>query len=106
MAIVKFISDQDCQLFIDTKFVDTIHVDQIKKIDLDVGSYFIEIKSIDNNTLKKYVLDIYANQNQIVHQITLSNHSIDDIIDKIKQDPTVIYHNNRLRFEIIDCDLN
>ena len=58
MAIVKFISESDCQLFIDMEYVCDIYANKMHKISLDAGSYLVEAKDIHGNTLNKYELKI------------------------------------------------
>lgn len=100
MATVKFISEQDCQLFIDTVFAVSLRANQLKRINLQTGSYFIEVKSADNNTLSQYVLDIDEYQTQIVHQIPAQDYNIKLALDKIKEDPSVQFFNNRMKFQL------
>lgn len=47
MAIVKFISDESCQILIDMELVGEVNANSILKVKLDAGSYLVEIK--DNN---------------------------------------------------------
>lgn len=42
MVIVKFLSESDCDLYIDTEFFCAVSANLIRKIELEVGSYLIE----------------------------------------------------------------
>ena len=44
MAIVKFITDKNCQLFIDMELVGDVFTGKMLKISLDAGSYLVEGK--------------------------------------------------------------
>ena len=52
MVIVKFISDKDCQLFIDMELVGEVHADNMLKVTLEAGSYLVEAKTTDGKCLK------------------------------------------------------
>ena len=56
MAIVKFVSDKTCQIFIDKEFAGKVNKDSILKLTLEPGGYLIEIKDKDEHIHKKYNL--------------------------------------------------
>lgn len=99
MATIKFISEQECYLYIDTECMGILEVSKLKKLELEVGSYLIEVKDMHGKTIKKYTLDVEEKQNQILQLISLETENIVDILDKIKNDPTVRFFNQRRTFK-------
>ena len=49
MAIVKFISNQDCHIFIDKENVGKVTTDSLLKVALEIGGYLIEVKDDEGN---------------------------------------------------------
>ncbi len=95
MAIVKFISESDCQLFIDMEYVCDIYANKMHKISLDAGSYLVEAKDIHGNTLNKYELKISQSDTQVLQSISDKKSCIDDSIQKMKNDSSLRFYNQR-----------
>jgi len=93
MAVVKFISENDCRLFVDTDYVGDIHTDSMLRTTLETGSYLVEIKDLDGALLKKYELKISPEDAQVLQNITFDTTSIEDSIDKLKNDSTIRFYN-------------
>lgn len=98
MAIVKFISDKECQIFIDKEYVGEVTNDYILKQTLEPGGYLIEVKDEDANLLKKYNLEIKATDNQVLQDVSDGDSSLDGVIDQLKNDPSLEFHCNRASF--------
>ena len=58
MATVKFITDKNCQLFIDMELVGDVFVDKMLKISLEAGSYLVEGKDTNGKTIPLFVFII------------------------------------------------
>lgn len=95
MAVVKFISENDCRLFVDMDYVDDILANKMLKITLESGSYLVEIKGTNNTILKRYELKINSEDTQVLQNITFDSNSIDDSIDRLKDDPLLHFYNQR-----------
>lgn len=98
MAIVKFISDQDCHIFIDKENVGKVTADSLLKAVLEVGGYLIEVKDDEGRILKKYNLEIKTTDNQILQDVSETLPSTDEVLDLLKNDPTVVFHCGRAKF--------
>jgi len=98
MAIVKFISDQDCHIFIDKENVGKVTADSLLKAVLEVGGYLIEVKDDEGRILKKYNLEIKTTDNQILQDVSGTSPSTDEVLDLLKNDPTVVFHCGRAKF--------
>ena len=70
MAIVKFISDQDCHIFIDKENVGKVTVDSLLKVALEIGGYLIEVKDDEGRILKKYNLEIKPTDNKVLQDVS------------------------------------
>ena len=97
MAIIKFISDKDCQLFIDKEFVGSIHANQMLKYSLEAGSYLIEVNNLKGKRIKKYELTIKATDTQLLQDLD-QDYSFEDIIDELKNDSSLHFYNQRAIF--------
>ena len=98
MAIVKFISDENFQILIDMEFVGEVKANSIFKIKLEAGSYLVEIKDNNNNYLKRYVLMISPEENQVLQNLTIINNSITETIEMLKNDSSLRFYNQRAVF--------
>lgn len=52
MAIVKFISENSCQIFVDMELVGEVQAGRMLKVSLETGSYLVEVKDAEGNYLK------------------------------------------------------
>lgn len=95
MAVVKFISENDCRLFVDMDYVGDILANKMLKITLEAGSYLVEIKDPSDNILKKYELIISPEDAQVLQNITRESNSIEDSINKLMDDPSLRFFNQR-----------
>ena len=98
MAIVKFISDKDCQIFIDKDYSGEVTNESMLKLTLESGEYLVEVKDKEANTLKKYSLEIKATDNQVLQDVSYGAFSIDDVFKQLKNDPSLEFHCNRASF--------
>ena len=98
MAIVKFISDQDCHIFIDKENVGKVTADSLLKAVLEVGGYLIEVKDDEGRILKKYNLEIKTTDNQILQDVSGASASTDEVLNLLKNDPTLVFHCGRAKF--------
>ncbi len=99
MAIVKFISEKDCQLFIDMDFVGIIQADSMLKTTLVSGSYLVEVKDLNDELIEKYELKIGVDDNQLLQNLSQYTNSIKYSIDKLKNEPTLRFYNQRTKLE-------
>ena len=97
MAIVKFLSDKDCQVFIDMELAGKVSSDSMLKVTLETGGYLIQIKDEDGNFIKEYDLEIKPSDNQLLQKIDGAN-NLADIIEKLKNDSTLVFHCDRVSF--------
>lgn len=98
MVIVKFISDKDCQLFIDMELVGEVHADNMLKLSLETGSFLVEAKTTDGKCLKKYELNIGSTDCQILQELILSTATIEETIEKVRNDSSLRFYNHRAAF--------
>ena len=89
MAIVKFVSDKTCQIFIDKEFSGEVNKDSILKLLLESGGYLVEVKDKDANIRKKYNLEIKATDTQVLQDVSDGDSSLDAVIDQLKNDPSL-----------------
>lgn len=85
MNTIKFISKTTCQVFIDKVKIGEVFHDTILKCDLNVGTYWVEIKDISNRILCEYHLEVRKSHGQILQNIDsliLSN-SIDAVLNPV-----------------------
>ena len=98
MVIVKFISDKDCQLFIDMELVGEVHADNLLKVTLEAGSYLVEAKNTDGKCLKKYELKINSSDNQVLQDLALEKTMLFETIEKLRNDSSLRFYNQRASF--------
>ena len=98
MAIVKFASDKDYQLFIDMELAGKVASESMLKVTLETGGYLIQIKDEDGNLIKEYDLEIKSSDNQLLQKIDGTNNKLDDIIENLKNDSSLVFHCNRASF--------
>lgn len=98
MATVKFISDKECQLFIDMERVGRVQENKMLKVSLDTGSYLVEVKDNNGKCLKKYELKIGSTDCQILQDLILSTSTIEETIEKVRNDSSLRFHNHRAAF--------
>ena len=98
MAIVKFVADKNCQLFIDMELVGEISNDKMLKVSLDAGSYFVEAKNVDGNSLKKYELKISPAESQVLQNLSIAEAPINETLEELKNDYSLRFYNQRALF--------
>lgn len=98
MAIVKFVSDKTCQIFIDKEFSGEVDKDSILKLLLESGGYLVEVKDKDANIRKKYNLEIKATDTQVLQDVSDGDSSLDAVIDQLRNDPSLEFHCDRASF--------
>ena len=98
MAIVKFISDKDCQVYIDMEFAGKVTLGSMLKVTLETGGYLIQVKDEDGNLIKEYDLEIKPSDNQLLQKIDGVNNKLDDTIENLKNDSSLIFHCDRASF--------
>ena len=98
MAIVKFISDKDCQVFIDMEFAGKVTLGSMLKVTLETGGYLIQVKDEDGNLIKEYDLEIKPSDNQLLQKIDGVNNKLDDTIENLKNDSSLVFHCDRVSF--------
>jgi len=69
MAIVKFISDYQCNIFIDLEYVGVAQADKMLKVSLEPGSYLIEAMDEKGKSLKKYALNVSPTETQVLQNL-------------------------------------
>ena len=69
MAIVKFISDFKCNIFIDLEYVGVAQADKMLKVSLEPGSYLIEAMDEKGKSLKKYALNVSPTETQVLQNL-------------------------------------
>lgn len=99
MAIVKFLSKIDCNLYIDTEFVSVMNADMIKKIELEVGCYLIETFDTEGSKISSQILNVEESQKQILLHLSSDLTLLADTLRKLKNDASVRFYNYRLRFK-------
>ncbi|MDE5880690.1 MAG: WG repeat-containing protein [Muribaculaceae bacterium] len=99
MATIKFISEYKCLLYIDMTFIDVLEPNKLKIIELLTGSYLIEIKNNANVSIKSYILNVSVGVTQMVQQVFTEKESIEDVLNNLKNDYLIRFHNQRLRFK-------
>ena len=52
MAIVKFVADKDCVVFIDMELAGKVAPDSMLKVKLETGDFLIQIKDDDGHLIK------------------------------------------------------
>lgn len=98
MAIVKFVADKNCLLFIDMKLVGHVVVGEMLKTSLDVGSYLVEVKEENGNRFGKYKLSINPSDAQVLENLSERCDDIDAIISEMKNDSSLRFYHQRALF--------
>ena len=98
MAIVKFVSDKDCQVFIDMELAGKVAPESMLKVTLETGGYLIQIKNENGKLIKEYDLEINPSDNQLLQKIDGASNKLDDIIEKLKNDSSLVFHCDRASF--------
>ena len=78
MAIVKFISDESCQLLIDMELVGEVNANSILKVKLDAGSYLVDIKD-NNHNIEVYICGGSSDSGDVIGTLYVS----EDCFNKI-----------------------
>lgn len=103
MAIVKFISENPCHIFIDMEFVGEIQADKMLKVSLETGSYLVETKDINGNYIKKYELKVDSTEAQILQNLSAQNDNLENTIKSLKNDSSLRFYHQRAVFSHNDC---
>ena len=98
MAIVKFVSDKDCHVFIDMEFAGKVAPDSMLKVTLETGGYLIQIKDDDGHLIKEYDLEIKASDNQVLQKIKGLHSQIEDVIGELRNDFSLRFYHQRAIF--------
>ena len=98
MAIVKFVSDKDCQVFIDMELAGKVSSESMLKVTLETGGYLIQVKDEDGNLIKEYDLEIKASDNQLLQKIDVVNNKLVDTIENLKNDSSLVFQCERASF--------
>ena len=98
MAIVKFVSDKDCVVFIDMELAGKVAPDSMLKVTLESGGYLIQIKDDDGHLIKEYDLEIKASDNQVLQKINESNCQIEGVIRNLRNDSSLRFYHQRAIF--------
>ena len=98
MAIVKFVSDKDCQVFIDMELAGKVSSESMLKVTLETGGYLIQVKDEDGNLIKEYDLEIKTSDNQLLQKIDGVNNKLDDTVENLKNDSSLVFHCDRASF--------
>lgn len=99
MAIVKFLAESDCDLYIDTDFFCAVSANVITKIELEVGSYLVEALDADGTKISSQVLNVEQSQRQIFLQLSSGATSLNDTLQKLKDKADIRFYNHRLKFK-------
>lgn len=98
MALVKFVTDRDCQVFIDMELVGKVTPQSMLKVPLEAGGYLVQIKDEDGNLIKKYEIEIKSSDIQLLQIIDETDDKFDDIIVNLKNDSSLVFHCDRASF--------
>lgn len=98
MAVVKFLSSKDCQVFIDMELAGKVTSDSMLKVTLEAGGYLIQIKDEDDNLIKEYEMEIKSSDNQLLQKIDGTDNKLDDIIGNLRNDSSLVFHSDRASF--------
>ena len=98
MAIVKFVSDKDCVVFIDMELAGKVAPASMLKVTLESGGYLIQIKDDDGHLIKEYDLEIKVSDNQVLQKINESNCQIEDVIGELRNDSSLRFYHQRAIF--------
>ena len=98
MAIVKFVANKDCVVFVDMKLAGKVVPDSMLKVTLENGDYLIQIKDDDGHLIKEYDLNIKVSDNQVLQKINESNCQIEDVIENLRNDSSLRFYHQRALF--------
>ena len=98
MAIVKFITDKNCQLFIDMELVGDVFTGKMLKISLDAGSYFVEGKDTNGKSIGKYKLTVNPSDTQVLENLSEKFNEIDVAICNLRNDSSLRFYHQRAIF--------
>ncbi len=98
MALVKFVANRNCQVFVDMELAGKVTSQSMLKVTLETGGYLIQIKDEDDNLIKEYDLEIKSSDNQLLQIIEEDNNKLEDIIENLKNDSSLVFHCNRASF--------
>ena len=98
MAVVKFLSNKDCHVFIDMELAGKVTPESMLKVTLETGGYLIQIKDEDANLIKEYELEIKSSDNQLLQKIDGVNNNLVDTIRNLKNDSSLVFHCDRASF--------
>jgi len=98
MAIVKFVTDENCQVFIDMEYVGNVFVGKMLKTSLDIGSYLVEVKYPDGKSIGKYTLVVNPHDTQLLENISEKFNGIDTAINIHKNDSSLRFYHQRAIF--------
>lgn len=98
MAIVKFVANKDCVVFIDMKLAGKVAPDSMLKVTFETGDYLIQIKDDDGHLIKEYDLNIKVSDNQVLQKINESNCQIEDVIENLRNDSSLRFYHQRALF--------
>lgn len=91
MAIVKFVSDKNCLIFIDKECIGEVNKDSILKHSLEPGGYLVEIKDKGKRILNKYCLEINLTDNQVLQDVSEETNVIEYNETSALDDDTTLY---------------
>ena len=98
MAVVKFVSDKNCQLFIDMEYVGDVYAGKILKITLDVGSFLVEGKDANGSIIGKYKMIVNPTDTQVLENLSENFNGIDAVINKLRNDSSLLFFYHRAIF--------
>ena len=98
MATVKFITDKNCQLFIDMELVGDVFVDKMLKISLEAGSYLVEGKDTNGKSIGKYMLTVNPSDTQVLENLSEKFNEIDAAICNLRNDSSLRFYHQRAIF--------
>ena len=98
MAIVKFVTDKNCQLFIDKELVGDVFTGKMLKISLDAGSYLIEGEDTNGKSIGKYKLTVNPSDTQVLENLSEKFNEIDAAICNLRNDSSLCFYHQRALF--------
>ena len=98
MAIVKYITNKNCQLFIDMELVGDVFTGKMLKISLDAGSYLVEGKDTNGKSIGKYKLTVNPSDTQVLENLSEKFNEIDAAICNLRNDSSLRFYHQRAIF--------
>ena len=98
MAIIKFVSDKNFQLFVDMELVGDVITDKMLKITLDAGSYLVEGKDANGKSIGKYKLTVNPSDTQVLENLSEKFSKIDDAVCNLRNDSSLRFYHQRAIF--------